>query len=96
MAINYFKKENYREAIPTFKKILTLNPKHAAAHRYLAEIYCAINKHDLAIHHFNYLTLIYPNDYRVYYNFAVLCYQINDIQRALNNLNEAYKFAMTT
>ena len=90
MAISYYNNQNFNQAIPILKKILTLDAKHAAAHRYLAEIYTSLEDYQSAISHFNYLTLIFPNDYRVFYNFAVLCYQINDFARAISNLNHAY------
>ena len=90
MAINFFNNNNYEQAIETLQKILKINQKHPAAHRYLAEIYTNLSQYRQAVSHFNYLTLIYPNDYRVFYNFAVLCYQMNDFSRALSNLNQAY------
>ena len=91
MAVSYFNQQKFDQAIPTLQKILKIEPKHPAAHRYLAEIYTSINEHQLAIHHFNVLTLIFPNDYRVFYNFAVLFFQMNDYSRSLSNLNYAYK-----
>ena len=91
LAIRHFNNNNYTKAIPLLQQILSMNSNHAPAHRYLAELFTNQKKYSSAIAHLNYLTLLFPSDYRVYYNLAVICYYKGDIKRALSNLNEAYK-----
>ena len=91
IALSKFNNGHFSEAIHIFNQIIDIQPKHAAAHRYLAEIYTSQDDYDTAISHLNYLTLLFPKDYRVYYNLGIVCYYMGDDKRALSNLNQAFK-----
>ena len=91
MAINFYNSKQYQKAEIVLKKILSFDSKHAAARRYLAEIYTATNQVQEAIHQLNRLAMQYPEDDRVLFNLAVACYNANDFSRAQSNLKAALK-----
>lgn len=93
MGLNLMKAKNYNDAEVVFKKILTLSPKHAAAQRYLAEIYTEKGAFSDVIHILNRLSLQFPKDPQILFNLAVACYNANDFPRALSNLKEAKKLS---
>jgi predicted Zn-dependent protease len=89
MGINYIAQNNLNQAMKTFKKILSINSKHTAAQRYLADIYTQKNQFDQAIHILNQLSLQHPDDPVILFNLAVACYNAGDINRAKSNLKAA-------
>jgi tetratricopeptide (TPR) repeat protein len=92
MAINLINKGKLNETEPIFKKVLTIDPNHIAAHRYLTEYYTEKNQHAEAIHHLSILTMRIPNDPRILFNLAVACYNAGDMGRAKSNAKAAYLY----
>ena len=90
MAYSYINKNELEKAVPILQKILTIDYKHAPSRRYLAEYFTQKENFHEAIDHLNVLTMIFPDDFRVYYNMAVTCYAMGDRVRALSNLKQAY------
>ncbi len=93
MAINYFETKQFQKAEETLKKILRIDSKHAAARRYLAEIYTETQQFQEAIHQLNRLAMQYPDDEKILFNLAVACFNANDLKRATSNLKEALKLS---
>ncbi len=91
MAINLFQTKQFNKAELVLKKILTINSKHAAARRYLADIYTDTGEVHEAIHQLNRLALQFPEDPRILFNLAVACFNANDTSRAISNLKAAHK-----
>ena len=91
MAINFVNTKQFQKAEKALLKILTIDSKHAAARRYLSDIYTESGKFNEAIHQLNRLSMQYPDDDRILFNLAVACYNANDIARALSNLKAAHK-----
>ncbi|MGA0241619.1 MAG: tetratricopeptide repeat protein [Candidatus Marinamargulisbacteria bacterium] len=89
MGRHYMTKNNLDYAMDIFKKILSINSKHTAAQRYLADIYTQKNQFNDAIHILNQLSLQRPDDPVILFNLAVACYNAGDIKRAKSNLNAA-------
>ena len=89
IGMNFLKSQQLDRALDAFKKIITLDPKHAAAHRYLSDIYTD-RQHQQAIHHLNRLAMQFPNDDRILFNLAVACFNANDLNRAKSNLKAAH------
>ena len=90
MAINLINKGKLNQTEAIFKKVLTLDPNHIAAHRYLTEYYTEKNKHSEAVHHLSVLTMRIPNDPRILYNLSVACYNAGYMGRAKSNAKAAY------
>ena len=90
IGMNFLKSQQLDRALDAFKKIITLDPKHAAAHRYLSDIYTDRQQFQEAIHHLNRLAMQFPNDDRILFNLAVACFNANDLNRAKSNLKAAH------
>ena len=90
IGMNFLKSQQLDRALDAFKKIVTLDPKHAAAHRYLSDIYTDRQQFQEAIHHLNRLAMQFPNDDRILFNLAVACFNANDLNRAKSNLKAAH------
>jgi tetratricopeptide (TPR) repeat protein len=90
MAKNYIQSKNYEHARNALKKILSIDPKHPAAHRHMADICIQTEDFKNAITHLNRLAMIYPDDDSILFNLAVACYMANDIDRAKSNLKAAH------
>jgi len=91
MALNFVKTNQLDQAEPVLKKILSLNAKHVAARRYLADIYTEKGLFNEAIHQLNRLAMQSPDDDRILFNLAVACYNAKDMPRAMSNLKAAQK-----
>lgn len=91
MAINFFNTNQLSKAEVPLKKLLSMNPKHSAARRYLVEIYTKNNQFNEAIYHLNRLAMQFPDDEHILFNLAVASYHANDHPRAISNLKAAHK-----
>jgi len=96
MGINYIQSNNTSQAIEVFEKILLINSKHAAAQRYLVELFTQKGEFNKVIHLLNRLSLQFPNDATILFNLAVACYNAKDIKRAKSNLKAAKEACRST
>lgn len=97
MAYSYYGKEDYVRARQNFEKVLAQSPNipvslEASTVKTLAQLYGQEENYkkaiELMIKWTDYVSEIRPEEY---YLFATLYYQVNDMQNALVNINEAVR-----
>lgn len=91
IAIKHITSKRFQQAEHALNKILTMDNKHRAARRYLAEIHTERGAYTEAIHELNRLAMQYPEDDQILFNLAVACYNANDFPRSISNLKAAKK-----
>ncbi|MBK8163049.1 MAG: type IV pilus biogenesis/stability protein PilW [Gammaproteobacteria bacterium] len=74
LGLSYMQQGDYDVAMEKLKKALEQDPDSVAAHHYSAELYKALNNHELAEYHYKKALRLEPDDPAIQNNFGVyLC-----------------------
>jgi len=89
LALSYFQKNEYDEAIKSFKDVLEIDPKYVAAWYDLGYIYKGEKEYDKAIEHYNKALEISPEYADAWHGLALSYYQQNEYEKAIEYTKNA-------
>jgi len=89
MALNYFRKKDFPQAIESFHKALQLDPRYALAIYYLGLTYVQVSNFDAAIENFEKALELDPTNFSAAYNLGAAYTRQNRVPEAIQSFQLA-------